>query len=75
MLSRFLGANCVGFDDTHMTLIMPREIPKIDPDKADPQTMRLIEKMQDAIKDKKDSLAAKMWGYSLLALAMQASTN
>ena len=64
MLSRFLGANCVGFDDTHMTLIMPREIPKIDPDKADPQTMRLIEKMQEAIKDKKDSLAAKMWGYT-----------
>jgi len=64
MLSRFLGANCVGFDDTHMTLIMPREIPKIDPDKADPQTMRLIEKMREAIKDKKDSLAAKMWGYT-----------
>ena len=64
MLSRFLGANCVGFDDTHMTLIMPREIPKIDPDNVDPQTMRLIEKMQEAIKDKKDSLAAKMWGYT-----------
>ena len=64
MLSRFLGANCVGFDDTHMTLIMPRELPKIDPDNVDPQTMRLIEKMQEAIKDKKDSLAAKMWGYT-----------
>lgn len=64
MLSRFLGANCIGFDDTHVTLIMPREIPKIDPDTVDPQTMRLIEKMQEAIKDKKDSLAAKMWGYT-----------
>jgi transposase len=64
MLSRFLAANCVGFDDTHVTLIMPREIPKIDPDKAEPQTLRLIEKMQEAIKDKKDSLAAKMWGYT-----------
>ena len=64
MLSRFLGANCIGFDDTHVTLIMPREIPKIDPDDVDPQTMRLIEKMQEAIKDKKDSLAAKMWGYT-----------
>ena len=64
MLSRFLGANCIGFDDTHVTLIMPREIPQIDPNKADPQTMRLIEKMQEAIKDKKDSLATKMWGYT-----------
>jgi transposase len=64
MLSRFVGANCVGFDDTHVTLIMPRELPKIDPDKADPRTMRLIEKMEEAIKDQKDSLAAKMWGYT-----------
>ena len=64
MLSRFLGANCIGFDDTHVTLIMPGEIPKIDPDKTDPQTLRLIEKMEEAIKDKKDSLAAKMWGYT-----------
>lgn len=64
MLSRFLGANCVGFDDTHVTLVMPREIPKIDPDNADPKTMRLIEKMEEAIREKKDSLAAKLWGYT-----------
>ena len=64
MLSRFLGANCLGFDDTHVTLVMPREIPKIDPNKADPQTLRLIEKMEEAIREKKDSLAAKMWGYT-----------
>jgi len=64
MLSRFLGANCVGFDDTHVTLVMPREIPKIDPDNVDPQTMRLIEKMEEALREKKDSLAAKMWGYT-----------
>ena len=53
MLSRFLGANCIGFDDTHTTLIMPREIPTIDPDKTDLRTLRLIEKMEEAIKDKK----------------------
>ena len=64
MLSRLLGANCLGFDDTHTTLIMPREIPTIEPGKTDPQTLRLIEKMLEAIKDKKDSLAAKMWGYT-----------
>ena len=64
MLSRFLGANCIGFDDTHTTLIMPREIPKIDPDKTDLRTLRLIEKMEEAVKDQKDSLDAKMWGYT-----------
>ncbi len=64
MLSRLLGANCLGFDDTHTTLIMPREIPKFDPDKTDLRTQRLIEKMEEAIKDKKDSLDAKMWGYT-----------
>ena len=35
-------------------------------DKTDPQTMRLIEKMEEAIKEKKDSLAAKMWGYTIV---------
>jgi transposase len=64
MLSRFLGANCIGFDDTHVTLIMPGEVPKLDPDKIDLRTQRLIEKMEEAIKDNKDSLDAKMWGYT-----------
>ncbi len=64
MLSRLLGANCIGFDETHVTLIMPGEIPKIDPDKTDLRTQRLIEKMEEAMKEGKDSLAAKMWGYT-----------
>ncbi len=64
MLSRFLAAFCVGFDDTHTTLIMPKEVPAIDPNKIDPATLRLIEKMKEAIKEGKDSLDAKMWGYT-----------
>ena len=64
MLSRFLGANCIGFDETHVTLIMPSEVPNFDPAKTDLRTQRLIEKMEEAIKDKKDSLDAKMWGYT-----------
>jgi len=64
MLSRFLAAFCVGFDDTHTTLIMPKETPKVDPIKTDPATLRLIEKMKEAIKEGKDSLDAKMWGYT-----------
>ena len=43
-------------------------LPKELPDKAegieDPQIKRLIEKMIEAKKEKKDSLDAKMWGYS-----------
>jgi transposase len=64
MLSRMLGANCIGFDDTHVTLIMPKEIPTLEPGQTDLRTQRLIEKMNEAQKDGKDSLAAKMWGYT-----------
>jgi hypothetical protein len=49
MLSRFLAAFCVGFDDTHTTFIMPREIPTVDPNKTDTATLRLIKKMKVAI--------------------------
>ena len=64
MLSRFLAAFCVGFDDTHTTLIMPKEVPNTDPSKTDPVTLRLIEKMKEATKEGKGSLDAKMWGYT-----------
>jgi transposase len=64
MLSRMLGANCMGFDDTHVTLIMPKEIPTLVPGQTDLRTQRLIEKMNEAKGDSKDSLAAKMWGYT-----------
>lgn len=39
MLSRILAAFCFGFDAPHTTLIMPREIPTIDPNKTDPTTL------------------------------------
>jgi transposase len=64
MLSRMMAASCLGFDDTHVTLIMPSTIPKLEPGKTDLRTQRLIEKMNEAEKEHKDSLAAKMWGYT-----------
>jgi transposase len=64
MLSRLLSAYCIGFDDTHTTLIMPSEVPDLDPENEDLRLKRLIEKMQEARKEKKDSLDAKMWGYT-----------
>jgi transposase len=64
MLSRLLGSFCVGLDDTHVKLIMPKEIPKVTEGSIDSRTQRLIEKMREAQAEKKDSLDAKMWGYS-----------
>ena len=43
---------------------MPPAIPKLDPENKDPRVERLIEKMIDAKAKKKDSLDAKMWGYT-----------
>ena len=64
MLSQIKKGRCLGLDDTQVKLIMPKDLP----DKAqgidDPQIKRLIEKMIEAKKEKKDSLDAKMWGYS-----------
>jgi transposase len=64
MFSRLMGSNCLGLDDTHVTLIMPKELPKVDEATADARTLRLIEKMREAKKAQKESLDAKMWGYS-----------
>jgi hypothetical protein len=64
MLSRMLGSFCIGLDDTHVKLIMPKELPKVIPGSVDLRTQRLIEKMREAQADKKDSLDAKMWGYT-----------
>lgn len=64
MRARTMKAHCIGLDDTHVKLIMPKEMPEQSKGAHDPRTERLIEKMQEAIKAKKDSLDAKMWGYS-----------
>ena len=64
MQSRLMTANCLGLDDTHVKLIMPKDIPDTSEAEQDAITQRLIAKMKEAKKEGKDSLDAKMWGYS-----------
>ena len=64
MQSRLMTANCLGLDDTHVKLIMPKDTPDIPEADQDAITQRLIAKMKEAKKEGKDSLDAKMWGYS-----------
>lgn len=64
MADRLIKSYCLGLDDTHVKLIMPKEIPPLPDGAQDPHVSRLIEKMAEAKKEKKDSLDAKMWGYS-----------
>lgn len=62
MIQRLLAGQYIGMDDTHVTLIMPNEIPQAN--ETCTRTKRLIEKMEEALKKGEKSLAAKMWAYS-----------
>ena len=62
MIRRLLAGQYVGMDDTSVTLLMPSEIP--DANQECSRTMRLIEKMHEAKRNREKSLAAKMWAYS-----------
>lgn len=64
MRERLLAAHCIGMDDTHTTLLMPKELPQQADNSFDLKLQRLIDKMRQAKKDKKESLDAKLWGYS-----------
>jgi len=64
MRERLLAAHCIGMDDTHTTLLMPKELPQQADNAFDLKLQRLIDKMRQAKKDKKESLDAKLWGYS-----------
>lgn len=66
MQSRLVASQCLGLDDMHVKLILAKKIPDLSDGQEAPRTLRLIEKMQEAQRDKKDSWGAKMWGYSSL---------
>ncbi len=51
----------VGCDDTSLTLLYPKTIPKLDLE--DPKQRRIGEVFQEAIKKKQSSINAKMWAY------------
>jgi hypothetical protein len=64
MPSQIKKVRCLGLDDTQAKLIMPKDLPEKAEGIEDPQIKRLIEKIIEAKNEKKDSLDAKMWGYS-----------
>ncbi|MFN6399694.1 MAG: hypothetical protein ACK449_07345 [Planctomycetota bacterium] len=59
MLSQIKKARCLRLDDTQVKLIMPKDLPDKAEGIEDPQIKRLIEKMIEAKKEKKDSLDTK----------------
>lgn len=51
----------VGTDDTSVTLLMPKHIPKVEPD--DPKSRRVHEVLSEARGQGRVSVSAKMWVY------------
>ena len=56
-----LADDIVGTDDTHVTLILPKDIPK--PDPGDPKSERAYEVLSKAIAEERRSVTARMWAY------------
>ena len=56
-----LADDIVGTDDTHVTLILPKDIPK--PDRGDPKSQRAYEVLSDAAAKQRRSVTARMWAY------------
>ncbi len=52
----------VGIDDTSCRMLLPKEFPKVDA--SDPKSVRLEEKLREAVAKGAKSLLAKMWVYS-----------
>jgi transposase len=61
------GDEVVGLDESSCRMLMPAEIPVAKP--GDQKTQRLIEKIQEAKKNKADSIIGKMWAYRGLVRA------
>ena len=53
--------SAVGCDDTGVTLLYPKTIPKFDVN--DPKQRRIQEVFEEALKNNKPSINAKMWAY------------
>jgi transposase len=56
-----LASEVVGTDDTHVTLLLPATIPKVDPD--DPKSERAHEVLSKAMAAGRSSVRARMWAY------------
>lgn len=51
----------VGTDETRVTLLLPKEVPKLD--SADPKSVRMHEVFSKAIAQGKPSVSGRMWAY------------
>jgi len=56
-----LASDVVGTDDTHVTLLLPATIPKVDPD--DPKSQRAHDILSKAAAEGRRSVRAHMWAY------------
>jgi len=56
-----LADDIVGTDDTRVTLLLPKAIPK--PDPTDPKSQRVYEVLSKAASEKRPSVRARMWAY------------
>jgi transposase len=56
-----LGSEILGTDDTRVTLLLPKGIPK--PADADPKSVRIHEVLTEAAREGKPSVSARMWAY------------
>jgi transposase len=56
----------LGCDETPVTLIVPPQLPQLDP--KDPRTARIMEVLSKAQADRRPSVKARMWAYRSLEL-------
>ena len=59
-----LASDVVGTDDTHVTLLLPATIPKVDPN--DPRSQRTHDILSKAAAEDRRSVRAHMWAYRSL---------
>lgn len=55
------GDTVIGTDDTGVTLLLPKSIPKVDDD--DPKSQRVHDVIREAVESGKPHVKAKMWAY------------
>lgn len=63
-----LASDILGTDDTEVTLLLPKDIPK--PDSNDPKSRRTYEYLSKAAAKGKPSVRARMWAYRSVTMPL-----
>jgi len=63
-----LGSPILGTDDTRVTLLLPKEIPK--PEEGDGKSIRIHEVFTEAVAKGKSSVSARMWAYRSITVPL-----